>query len=791
MKIYFLPAVAALLALVQCNKSAGDQADAVPGMSSPIRLQPDSTVIWLSEYVDPTSISRVILDAQELTPDSLGRVVVHGNIATPVSNLHLVVGQKVCDIPVFACEKIHHTFIYSGAAEAVNSVQIAGNMNGWNPSATPLEFRDGKWQTKLWLNPGVYEYQIVEDGVWKLDPNNEEKKDNGNGGFNSVFRVGSPSPTRPFISVSRINGDSVFIGTTSEITGLIPYIESYRTQAIATSEGFCVVLSDSATLPGRTHLRVFAHDESQRSNDLLIPLENGQVVTEATQLARQDMHRSVMYFMMVDRFFDGDTSNNRPTKDPSIHAKANNFGGDLAGIGIKINEGYFSNLGINTLWLSPISRNVEGAWGLWKDKTCADKESLQCFSSRFSAYHGYWPTAMRAVDNRFGTEAGFRELLGQAHSGGMNVLIDYVAHHVHETHPLYVQHPEWATTLHLPDGRLNTELWDEQRLTTWFDVFLPTWDFANPQVTAALSDTAMYWVDEFEIDGFRHDATKHIPVEFWRALTSKIKTSEEKNGRPIFQIGETYGNPELISSYLSSGQLDAQFDFNLYDAAVDAFAKENSGFQNLGRVLETSLHYYGHHHLMGNITGNQDRGRFTSYADGSLRFDEDAKWAGWMREINNNGASGFDRMQQLAAFIMTIPGIPCVYYGDEIGMPGGNDPDNRRMMQFDELDSLQTATRDCFARLARLRTSNMALLYGDTHLVLSDAHIMAYVRTYMDKTAIIVFYKGDGPMTVNVPLPAGTVIKGMKPLEGNRRWRCVDGMLDVEMTRSGYAIFTN
>ena len=174
------------------------------------------------------------------------------------------------------------------------------------------------------------------------------------------------------------------------------------------------------------------------------------------------------------------------------------------------------------------------------------------------------------MDDRLGSEQAFKELIDIAHENGMNVLLDYVAHHVHQDHLLYKQHPEWTTPLYLPDGTMNTEKWDEHRLTTWFDTFLPTWDFSKPEVVEALTDTAMYWVNNYDLDGFRHDATKHIPEAFWQTLTRKMKSQSDKK---LFQIGETYGNPELISSYVNSGQMDAQFDFNLYDAMVDAFAK--------------------------------------------------------------------------------------------------------------------------------------------------------------------------------------------------------------------------
>lgn len=778
------------LGLAGCSTSDQVSLPSVPGLSSPIWLQPDSTTIWLGDYVDTDLITEVMLEDKVYRPDS-GLISVRGNVSAPVVNLRIKTSTAVCDVPVYACEKIYHTYTYTDSSGTATQVKLAGSMNGWNPEASVLSRSGNSWRISMWLNPGRYEYQVVVDGRWMTDPNHSLVKDNGNGGFNSLFTVGESEAERASVRLQRIAGDSVFVALSDTAMGILAYVDSRQVKVLRSGHEACIIPSEASAGPGRHHLRIFSYRGSRRCNDLLIPLEATDVVTDPSALNRSDMQKAIMYFMMVDRFFDGDPANNRPTPDPRIHPKANNLGGDLAGIRIKIEQGYFDSLGVNTLWLSPVSKNVEGAWGLWKDKNCVGQSEKPCFESSFSAYHGYWPVAMREVDNRFGSGADLKGVIAKAHDRQMNVLLDYVAHHVHEQHPLYRQHPEWATALHLPDGRLNTELWDEQRLTTWFDVFLPTWDFANPAVTAALSDTAMYWLDQYGIDGFRHDATKHIPVEFWRALTAKIKVAETTQHRAVFQIGETYGNPELISSYLSSGQMDAQFDFNLYDAAVDAFARPESGFENLGLTLLTSLHYYGHNHLMGNITGNQDRGRFASYADGSLRFDEDAKRAGWLREINNNGSAGFERMQQLAAFIMTVPGIPCIYYGDEIAMPGGNDPDNRRMMVFSGLDSLQRSTKETIANLAKLRASHMALLYGSTRVVLADRHILAIERSYLGKTAIAVFYKGDAPMNINVPLSPGLQTQGLTSLSKNLRWQCANGMLDVQMPGTGFAVFTN
>ena len=110
-----------------------------------------------------------------------------------------------------------------------------------------------------------------------------------------------------------------------------------------------------------------------------------------------------------------------------------------------------------------------------------------------------------------------------ANKNGLKVVLDYVANHVHEQHSVYKEHPDWVTPLYLPDGTMNTEKWDEYRLTTWFDTFLPTLNLENQQIADFMIDSAIFWIDEYDFDGFRHDATKHIPLNFWRSLNKKVK----------------------------------------------------------------------------------------------------------------------------------------------------------------------------------------------------------------------------------------------------------------------------
>ena len=564
------------------------------------------------------------------------------------------------------------------------------------------------------------------------------------GGWNSVINIPRPQKKNlPILTPDEHSSLTVTLGTTNPAIKVYAYWENYQIKNLLNTENKIEIqIPPYAKEIERSFIRAWAYNEEGISNDVLIPLHYGEVLADPELISRTDKEANILYFLMVDRFNNGNPENDEPVNDPGIHPKANYYGGDLKGVTQKIDDGYFTNLGITTIWLSPITQNPIGAYGKYPNP-----------ETTFSGYHGYWPVSSSKVDYRFGTEEELKELLDKAHARGMNVILDYVANHVHEEHPLYKEHKDWATPLYLPDGRENTQLWDEQRLTTWFDTFMPTLDLSRPEIVDPMTDSALFWLKNYDFDGFRHDATKHIPLLFWRELTKKTKEQVIKpTGKTVFQIGETYGSRELISSYINTGMLEAQFDFNLYDDAIQTFANPATSFERLANSMNESLNYYGYHNLMGYITGNQDRARFISYADGSLRFDEDAKLAGWTRKIEIQDTIGYNRLSMLTAYMMSIPGLPVIYYGDEYGSPGGNDPDNRKMMRFDGLNKHEQSTRDIATKLIKLRKENLALLYGSFDIVEYDQDIMIIKRKYFDNEVIVVFNKSAEAKNIKLPL---------------------------------------
>jgi glycosidase len=489
---------------------------------------------------------------------------------------------------------------------------------------------------------------------------------------------------------------------------------------------------------GRTFIRVFALGDGKNLNDLLIPLENGKVLADAAQLTRHDDQAQVLYSLMIDRFHNGNKKNDWKMNSPEVLDIVDYQGGDIAGITQKIKDGFFNDLGITTIWISPITQNPWDAWGMNKFPNGNKYDNTKAYT-KFSGYHGYWPIFATEVEKRFTTEEELHEMLAVAHAHGLNVILDYVANHMHINSPTLQEHPDWHTDSILPDGRRNFELWDEARLTTWFDVHIPTLDLERPEVCAPMTDSALVWLEKFDFDGFRHDACKHIPLNYWRELGAKMK--QRYPNRHIWMIGETYGDTKLIGSYVKSGLLNSQFDFNIYHIAIDVFGKPNQSLKSINKTILESLAAYGSHHTMGNISGNHDKCRFISLAGGAVSWNESDKAAGWERHIGvtADGDAAREEAAYKAAMLLevinlTIPGVPCIYQGDEYAEAGGNDPDNRHMMKFNGLTDRQQQFRDEVQKLVQLRRNSLPLIYGEYIPVTVTDKLLVFDRTYMGQT---------------------------------------------------------
>ncbi|MCB9235638.1 MAG: alpha-amylase [Bacteroidia bacterium] len=747
-----------VLLLWACQSQPGQGSfpaeSAIFGLKSPIQLKyQDQNVLEMRDFFpDPSGLDSVSCpDGLKctLTADKETLVVTRTGQPALLSVFTFWYQKSPYTVLSRWPDKVDHTFTLADPEHQYSQVQVKGSFNGWNPSNTVLKFENGAWTASAQFDPGTYQFLFVADGVEMRDPLSTDSVPNGFGNWNTQLRImPSVEGTPVHLFTSRIENGQIIVGMEGQEKELFVLWENHRLEGkyLRRQKGGEIMISlpDQAKTMPRSTLRVYALSEAGISNDLFIPLENGQPYKQITQVKRQDKHSQILYFLLVDRFLNGDPGNDAPLQDKRVFPRANYHGGDLAGVIKQIDIGFFSDLGVNTIWLSPISQNPLSAYQEFPEPR-----------RWYSGYHGYWPISSSKVDTRFGTSDELKTLIEKAHQKKMNVVLDFVSNHVHQEHPLYQKHPEYATQLNLPDGRKNIRLWDEYRLTTWFDTFLPSLDFANPEVLELQSDSALFWAQNYELDGFRHDATKHIPTPFWRTLTRKLRNEVMiPQNRPFYQVGETFGSRELIGDYVGPGLMDGQFDFNLYFDARNAFANKTSSLNDLSRSLQESMNWYGSHSLMANITGNHDLARFMSLASGDLRWDEDDKEAGWQREIGVTDLNAYYRLRQLTAFIMTIPGVPVIYYGDEFGMPGAGDPDNRRPMLWDtDLDNDQYWLKNETRRLVNLRGFHLPLIYGDFQLLESSDSSLVYARTWFDECVVVAFNKSEKEEVIRFELP--------------------------------------
>ncbi len=750
----------------------------------PIILEEGETTLYLEDYfkdvvvVDSISADKAL--TTKLSDDKKTLVVEHKGDLPSLSILTIYGGEFAYDLLVKKSLK-REVEIKVSFEDEPKKVALMGDLNNWNPANTPMTQNGNDWTVKLLLNPGRYPYLVVKDGESMLDPGNDKQLTNGMGGFNSLLVVEKPEwSSLPKLITNKTELEAISIKTFNNPEQLFAFWQNHLLETGVEADGTVTLLiPKEAKQAQRSFIRVYAYNQVGLSNDLLIPLQNGKVLTDVNDIKRQDKEAMTMYFTLIDRFKNGDPENDKPLEDERLTPIQNYNGGDLVGITQKIEDGYFKSLGINTLWLSPLTQNPLEAY-----------QEFPKPNRWYSGYHGYWPISSSEVDFRFGTDDELTKLVETAHENGINVLLDYVCNHVHEEHPIYQKHPEWVTPLVLPDGTKNIRIWDEQRLTTWFDTFLPTLDLSKPEVVDIQTDSAMYWIKKFNLDGFRHDATKHVQTEFWRTLTRKLKEEVMfPNNKSIYQIGETFGSHELISSYINSGLLDAQFDFNLYFNARDVFAKDDESFERLAIAARESFDYYGYHSTMGNITGNHDLTRFMGLASGAVTFEEDPKEAGYERDVQVKDTLAYQKLSGMTAFLMTMPGIPVIFYGDEIGMVGAGDPDNRRMMRFEDLNKFEAKTKETADKLGQLRRSNLSLTYGDFELISADTSTLVYARHYFNKTSVVAFNKGEA-RTLEFELPIWLATDGLMANFGHEV-RLFGEKVEVALSKNGFEILTN
>ncbi len=400
-----------------------------------------------------------------------------------------------------------------------------------------------------------------------------------------------------------------------------------------------------------------------------------------------------VYFVLVDRFRNGDPGNDADAApdDPSGW-----HGGDLAGVIERVD--YLHDLGVRTLWLSPIFKTRAAPF------------------MGHGAFHGYWVEDLEVIDPRFGDEAQLRQLVEALHARGMRLLLDMVVNHVGYDAPLVTLKPDWFHK----EGTI--EDWSDPVQLVRREVHgLPDLDQSQPAVFEHLRSVSARYLDDFGIDGFRLDAVKHVPLAFWSRYNAALR--DERPG--VMLLGEMYdGSAKVVDAVQREGSFTHMFDFPTAFALRDVFCQ--------GRPP-------------GRLAAILSNDRFTTDADTLVTFLDNHD----MPRIRSVCGGSTLKVKDALTAQLALRGSPSIYYGTEAGLQGVEEPANRADMIFDapEAEDLKAHLKALLA----LRREHASLREGHTRLLRVDERSLWMIRALPDQAALLIIHSGSEPMEADLP----------------------------------------
>ncbi|MFO0756235.1 MAG: alpha-amylase family glycosyl hydrolase [Byssovorax sp.] len=609
---------------------------------------------------------------------------------------------------------------------AVQNPRVVGEWNGFDPT-TGAAFSgpngSGEFTATVPLAPGLWGYKIVyeQNGMtqWILDPLQGRRKYVGgieNSGVKvrdchlPTLSVQSSTPARPAPGQ----------GTYAAELSYVDVIENSGTgpmgvTAVLENEGDQKPLSaaelsfDPAT--GKASVKLTGLADGKYRVVLTAKANNGKTSLpvrlvfwiEAEAFSWQD---ALIYMVVTDRFKDGDPGNN-PAPIADADPRGDYKGGDLEGLRQGIADGTLDKLGVRAIWLTPFVTNPSQAY-LASDGV-----------HKVTGYHGYWPIKGREVEPRLGGESALHAVIKEAHKHGIRILQDFVLNHVHQDHEYVAAHPDWFRN-GCVCGTNNCD-WTAHALDCKFADYLPDINHTVPEATAAFVSDAVYWLDQFGIDGLRVDAVKHVEEIATRNLAAEVRETFELGGTRHFLMGETAmgwndcadpcndENYGTIAKYVGPLGLDGQFDFVLYHGvSYRTFAYSDKGMLHADYWLSHGLSKWPAGAIMTPYIGSHDTARFATLAD--YRGQDQAHDRGIPGNQWSNTAGPpqdgepYARTRIGMAWLLNLPGAPLLYYGDEYGQWGGADPNNRLMWRDEgSLNANESATLSFVRKLGMAR----------------------------------------------------------------------------------------
>lgn len=437
-----------------------------------------------------------------------------------------------------------------------------------------------------------------------------------------------------------------------------------------------------------------------------------------------DWDEAVVYFMMTDRFFDGNESNNTASgadtygDNPGLY-----HGGDFAGVTAKLD--YLQNLGVNTIWITPIVENIKGV-------AVTDEGSKDVPYN--AAYHGYWASDFTKLNPTLGTTEEFETMISEAHSRGMRIMVDIV-----------VNHAGYGTESTFAD-MLRDKSVSEGDIKSW-QSGLPDFATENADVRAKLVEWQTSWMKDYGVDYFRVDTVKHVDSTTWAAL--KNSTTEVN---PSFKmIGEYYGAGYAANgNTLGSGQMDADLDFDFNDQATSFVSGNISSVEKFLSARNSALN---NTYMTGQFLSSHDEDGFKAALMKGKEYTEDEATSAAL---------------VAATLQLTAKGIPVIYYGEEVGLSGLNNypyQTNRYDMDF-SLATEDNVTYQHYKNLLSIRNAYTDVFTRGSRTVVASSDEEGYdvvSRSYGGTTLYVGMNIKDAAKEVKVPVNAnaGDTVKNL------------------------------
>ena len=676
-------------------------------------------------------------------------------------------GKRACSL----------TLRYSGAG---NEVKLAGEFTNWATSALPMTKTATGFE--LTLQPSVnlqggilYGYKIITDGNWKLDPDGKYRKIIG-GEMNSGLKLPECDAGPELLSEKVV------------LSGAAARDMKVRVTVRSASDGEpptgMTASLDRAKIPAGS----WKIDTAAGAVDFTLPgLAKGKHVLSLTTTDGKarvaepidlpfwvedeafDYRDGLLYMFMVDRFANGDTSNDKAIGAP-VHYDADWHGGDLQGALKVMQSGYFEKLGVRTIWISPANAQT-------------DRSEVGDGNQIFSAYHGYWPVKARAIEPRFGGDAALRAFVTEAHKRGLRVLLDLINNQVHDDHEYVKTHADWFRKDCKCGDDANGCGWSQRPFDCNFQMYLPDINWKTYGAEKQFVADAVNWIAEYDLDGFRVDAVKHVEANSVFNMRAELARRFEQGGARIFMVGETavgendngtfFGETfssgfKWIDAYTGPTALDGQFDFPTRHNMADGLVSGSKPLNEVeGELVKSETNYRpGSRHVR--FLNGHDNPRIASIAAGDPKLG--CSWSSGCRDdalppVNYTDPAVYTKLKRALTVLYTLPGVPYLYSGDEVAFPGGGDPDMRRDMRFEESDlaSVQMAKpggapaaliaqqldlRDWARKLGAARSSSRALRRGDRITLLgSEADLWVYAYKAGPKEIAIIAINRGGAVT--------------------------------------------